>query len=108
MIYSIKPEILSGKVNHTKVIEYLKENGWNPFEIKQKNISIFQNIKYNRFYQVIVPKDKELSDYADAMYCAIKEIADVAEEPIEQLLLKLLEPNSYTLILLPNIDVPHA
>lgn len=102
MLYSINPEALSGKIDHSVIQRYLQENGWKPFETKRNDISVFQYFEDNRFEQVVIPKDKEISDYAIAMYRAVETIADVEKKPIEEILLKLLEPNSYTLILLPN------
>lgn len=102
MFYSINPETLAGEIGYSAIQRYLQENGWKPFKTKRSDISIFQYFEDNQFEQVVIPKDKEISDYAISMYRAVQTIADVEKKPIEEILLKLLEPNSYTLILLPS------
>ncbi|RHQ97409.1 hypothetical protein [Peptoclostridium sp. AF21-18] len=95
MIYSVNFLDLTEKINPLAVSKYLKDTGWTQFKTKKEYIKIFQ--KYtaeDEFYQVIIPLDKTLSDYKQAMYDSIEQIALVEGQSTEQLMLYLLNPNT--------------
>ena len=95
MIYSINLKDLTEKINPLAFAKYLTSTGWILFPTKKDYIKIFQfKLANDDFYQVIIPMDKTLSDYKNAMYDAIITVADVEKQSIEQLMLYLLNPNT--------------
>lgn len=81
---------LIDRINPVVFVKYLEETGWRIFPRKRTDIRVFQTwTLIGGFYQVIVPLDKKLSDYENAMYEAIKTTAYVERRSIESLLLFL-------------------
>lgn len=58
-----------------RLVQHLEDTGWKQIPRKQSDIKVFQKEK-DKFYQVTVPMDKNLSDYKEAMCQAIKTIAE--------------------------------
>lgn len=54
---------------------YLQDNNWKVFERKRTDIRIYQMDTKTDFYQIIIPLDKKLSDYTQAMYDATETAA---------------------------------
>lgn len=95
MIYSVNFMDLTEKINPHAVVKYLKDTGWIQYKTKKEYIKIFQKITdKDEFYQVIIPIDKELADYKQAMFEAIEQIAFLEGQSTEQLMLYLLNPNT--------------
>ena len=95
MIYSVNFMDLTEKINPFAFAKYLKDTGWDSFPTKKTYIKVFQIVKANGdAFQVIIPLDKNLSDYKNAMYEAIETVAFVENQSTEQLLLFLLNPNT--------------
>lgn len=94
MIYSVNFLELTEKINPLAFVKYLKDTGWAQFKTKKEYIKVFQLERENNFYQVTIPMDKILRDYQEAMYKAIKTVAEVESKSIEQLMLYLLNPNT--------------
>lgn len=95
MIYSVNFMDLAEKINPSVFVKYLKDTGWKLFPMEKTYIKVFQIYKENgEAFQVIIPLDNHLSDYKNAMYEAIETVAYVENQPTEQLLLFLLNPNT--------------
>lgn len=94
MIYSVNFLDLAEKINPLAFAKYLKDTGWNIFLSKKTYIKIFQYENDIDFYQVVIPLEKRLSDYKEAMYKAVTTVAKVENKSIEQVMLYLLNPNT--------------
>lgn len=93
MIYSVDFVNMTEKLNPIAVSRYLLETGWEEILTKREYLRIFQYIDEG-FYQVIIPYEKNLVDYKQAMYKAINEIAAKENRSLEQVMLYLLNPNT--------------
>lgn len=79
------------KINPYIVVKYLIDTGWTQYKRKNESIKVFQkNTNRNEFYQVIIPIDKTLADYNQAMFEALEQIALLEGKTIEQLTSTLL------------------
>lgn len=85
---------LAGHVSHVEFAKYLRDLGWKTLQTKRNVVNVFQYQKESAFYQVDIPNDRSLSDYARAMCRAIEEVARFAEKSAEQVLLELINPMS--------------
>lgn len=94
MIYSVNFLDLTEKINPLAFSKYLKDTGWNLFPSKKTHIKIFQFEENDAFYQVIIPVEKQLSDYKEAMYKAVTTVAEAENKSVEQVMLYLLNPNT--------------
>lgn len=94
MIYSVNFQNLTEKINPRSFAKYLKDTGWTAFQSKKTYIRIFQYENNDDFFQVVIPMEKELSDYKAAMYKAVETVAKVENKSIEQVMLYLLNPNT--------------
>ena len=95
MIYSVNFMGLTEKINPHDVVKYLKDTGWIQYKTKKEYIKTFQKITdKDDFYQVIIPIEKGLADYKQAMFEAIEQIAFLEGQSTEQLMLYLLNPNT--------------
>ena len=95
MIYSVNFMDLTEKINPHDVVKYLKDTGWIQYKTKKEYIKTFQKITdKDDFYQVIIPIEKGLADYKQAMFEAIEQIAFLEGQSPEQLMLYLLNPNT--------------
>ena len=95
MIYSVNFMNLTEKINPHDVVKYLKDTGWIQYKTKKEYIKTFQKITdKDDFYQVIIPIEKGLADYKQAMFEAIEQIAFLEGQSTEQLMLYLLNPNT--------------
>jgi len=95
MIYSVNFMDLTEKINPHAVVKYLKDTGWIQYKTKKEYIKTFQKITdKGDFYQVIIPIEKDLADYKQAMFEAIEQIALLEGQSTEQLMLYLLNPNT--------------
>ena len=64
------------------------------FQTKRENIKIFQFERNDEFFQVIIPMDRSLNDYREAMYKAVETVAIAEAKSVEQVMLYLLNPNT--------------
>ena len=71
----------------SEIIEYLEDNGWKEFRQNRKEIKIYQKISGNRFHQVNVPVNPNLSDYYAAIERVLEEIATSEDKQISEILL---------------------
>ena len=71
----------------SEIIEYLEDNGWKEFRQNRKEIIIYQKISGNRFHQVNVPVNPNLSDYYAAIERVLEEIATSEDKQISEILL---------------------
>ena len=94
MIYSVDFLELTEQINPLAFVKYLKDTGWNSFQIMRKNIRVFQKEMGGSFHQITLPMDKQLSDYKEAMYRAVKTVSEVECRSFEQIMLYLLNPNT--------------
>lgn len=94
MIYSVNFIDLTEKINPLAFARYLKDMGWEQFQSKRQHIKIFQYEKNDNFFQVIIPTEKKLNDYKEAMFKAVMTVAEVENKSVEQVLLYLLNPNT--------------
>lgn len=94
MIYSVNFLDLTEKINPLAFSKYLKDTGWIQFQSKRTNVKIYQFDVGTEFFQVIIPTDKKLSDYKQAMYKAVETVAMVEQKSVEQVMLYLLNPNT--------------
>lgn len=94
MIYSVNFMDLTEKISPLAFVKYLKDTGWEQFKSRRTDIKIFQYEKNDDFFQVIVPTEKKLSDYKEAMYKAVETVAQAENKSLEQVILYLLNPNT--------------
>lgn len=94
MIYSVNFFDLTEKIDPFAFSKYLKNTGWIQFESKRKNVKIYQLEIEENFFQVIIPCDKRLCDYKQAMYKAVETVAMAENKSVEQVMLYLLNPNT--------------
>ena len=85
---------LTEKISPLAFAKYLKDMGWEQYQSKRKYIKIFQYEKNDDFFQVIIPTEKKLNDYKEAMYKAVVTVAEAENKSVEQVLLYLLNPNT--------------
>ena len=94
MIYSVNFMDLTEKISPLAFAKYLKDMGWEQYQSKRQYIKIFQYEKNDDFFQVIIPTEKKLNDYKEAMYKAVVTVAEAENKSVEQVLLYLLNPNT--------------
>lgn len=94
MGYGVNLKSLSEQINPLTFTQYLTYSGWKSFPTKREDIKVFQFEGAGGFYQATLPLDKRLSDYKEAMYQAVSELANAEKKTIEQVMLHLLNPNS--------------
>lgn len=94
MIYSVDFLDMTEKINPLAFAKYLKDTGWSLFPSKKTYVKIYQYGKQEDFYQVVIPMEKRLSDYKEAMYKAITTVAEAEDRAVEQVMLYLLNPNT--------------
>ncbi|HJA94751.1 MAG TPA: hypothetical protein H9717_16820 [Candidatus Eisenbergiella merdipullorum] len=94
MIYSVNFLDLTEKINPLAFSKYLKETGWKLFPTKRTYLKIYQYENKDEFFQVIIPFEKRLSDYKEAMYKAVTTVAEMEKKSVEQVMLYLLNPNT--------------
>lgn len=94
MTYSVNYLDLIEKISPIAFAKYLKDTGWALFQTKRENIKIFQFERNDDFFQVIIPMERRLNDYREAMYKAVETVAKVEAKSIEQVMLYLLNPNT--------------
>lgn len=94
MIYSVNFMDLTEKISPLAFAKYLKDMGWEQFPSRRQYIKIFQYEKNDDFFQVVIPTEKKLNDYKEAMYKAVVTVAEVENKSVEQVLLYLLNPNT--------------
>lgn len=58
--------------------------GWEQFQSKRQHIKIFQCEKNNDFFQIVIPTDKRLNDYKEAMYKAVVTVSEAENKSVEQ------------------------
>lgn len=94
MIYSVNFLDLAEKINPLAFAKYLKDTGWLQFQSKRTNVKIYQFEVGTEFFQVMIPTDKKLSDYKQAMYKAVETVAIAEQKSVRQVMLYLLNPNT--------------
>lgn len=94
MIYSVNFLDMTELLSPPAVVRYLKETGWVSYPNRRKNIRIFQMNHNDHFYQIVVPMDKDLADYHEAMYQAVSTLSEYEQRSLEEVFLYLLNPNT--------------
>lgn len=94
MINSVNYLDISEKINPRAFSQYLESTGWTLFPGKRQDLKIFQYERDADLYQIVIPEDKTLRDYKDAMYQAVRTVSIVENKPVEQILLFLLNPGA--------------
>lgn len=94
MIYSVNFIDMTEKINPLTFSRYLSDTGWILFPTKKTYMKVFQYENKNDFYQVIVPMDKKLGDYKQAMYNSILTVSKKEGRSLEEVMLYLLNPNT--------------
>lgn len=97
MIYSVDLMNLTEKISPFVFSKYLEDTGWELYQSKNAYIKIFQYERNDDFFQVIIPIERRLNDYKEAMYKAVETVAKVEDRSMEQVMLYLLNPNTDTL-----------
>lgn len=82
------------RMDSETAVEYLKKHGWRRIERKRKDIVVLQKETDGKFHQVIIPLDRELGDYCEALESALEEAAFVEGETPENLVFELLRNSS--------------
>ena len=62
-------------INTDALIQDLLAWGWKKFPRKRTDIVVYQFVKEEVFFQVVIPLDKGLSDYNDAILDTLKTIS---------------------------------
>ena len=95
MIQTTNVNNLSERINTLLFAKYLKDSGWNHFDTKRKDIRVFQKTTSDgKFHQVIIPLERSLPDYDQAIMTAVDTVATAEGGTKENLLMFLLNPNS--------------
>lgn len=95
MIYSANLIEMAGKISHVDIVKYLRDLNWNELRTKRNYIKVFQlKNAEGTYYQATIPTSRELSDYNEAMYAAVENIAKSTNKSNEQVILELLNPLS--------------
>lgn len=94
MTYSVNYLDLTEKISPLAFAKYLKDTGWALFQTKREDIKIYQFERNDVFFQVIIPMERKLNDYREAMYKAVETVAKVEAKSVEQIMLYLLNPNT--------------
>ena len=63
-------------VNPTTFMNNIESLGWKKFPRKRTDIAIYQYDNGENFLQIVIPLDKTLFDYDEAMLNALKTISD--------------------------------
>ena len=93
MIYSVDFQELCRNISHIDLAKYVTDLNWVAYKGKTANfLKIFQKEYNDNFYQIIIPFNRNLSDYTEAMYKAISVVAITEEKSTEQVILELLNP----------------
>ena len=84
-MYQLPFLYLAKKINPYVVIRYLEHTGWKQIHRKREDIKVFQkDIEGHELYQISIPLDKALSDYAYTMADSIDQILKAeGESPIK-------------------------
>ena len=82
------------RMNPETAVEYLEKNGWRRIERKRKNNAVLQKETDGKFHQVIIPLDRELGDYCEALESALEEAAFVEGKAPEKLVFELLRKSN--------------
>lgn len=82
------------RMNPETTVEYLEKHEWKKIERKRKDIAVFQKETGGEFHQVIIPLDRELGDYCEALESALEEAAFVEGKTPENLVFELLRNSS--------------
>lgn len=94
MIYKVELSRIIQTINPIAFSKYLKDTNWQVLPIKRSDIGIFQKTINDNLFQVTVPMDSSLIDYAYAMHEAVEKVAFCNNQTLEQLVLYLINPNS--------------
>ena len=82
------------RMDSETAVEYLKKHGWRRIERKRKDIVVLQKETDGKFHQVIIPLDRELGDYCEALESALEEAAFVEGKAPEKLVFELLRKSN--------------
>ena len=95
MIYSVDYLGLMEQIKPHVFVKYLQDTGWKWLKRPRKDVKVMQiEDENNGFFQVDIPLERALGDYLEAMFMAVKTVAEKEQRPFEQVLLNLLNPNS--------------
>ena len=62
------------------LIAKLKTDGWKYIPRKRTDIAVFQNEIGNKFFQAMIPLDRNLGDFEEALERALQEIESFEKE----------------------------
>ena len=95
MIYSVDLDEMAGKISHIDFIKYISDLQWKKYQGRvHENVAVYQKFIDDHFFQITVPCNRELRDYAYAMRKAIGVLSITESKSEEQLILELLNPMS--------------
>lgn len=95
MIYSVDLDEMAGKISHIDFIKYISDLQWKKYQGRvHENVAVYQKFIDDHFFQITVPCNRELRDYAYAMRKAIGVLSITESKSEEQLILELLNPIS--------------
>ena len=79
MIYKVELSRIIQTINPIAFSKSLKDTNWQVLPIKRSDIGIFQKTIDDNLFQVTVPMDSSLIDYAYAMHEAVEKVAVESE-----------------------------
>lgn len=82
------------RIDPETAVEYLEKHGWRRIERKRKDIVVLQKETDGKFHQVIIPLDRELGDYCEALESALEEAAFVEGKAPEKFVFELLRKSN--------------
>lgn len=85
---------LMKRMDTEATVEYLEKHGWRRLKRKRKDIAVLQKETGEKFHQVIIPLDRELGDYCEALESALEEAAFVEGKAPEKLVFELLRKSN--------------
>lgn len=86
---------LASRIGFQDARAYLQARGWTSRQSRRDYVAIFASPQGDA--EVLIPLERDLGDYAEAMKRATETVAEVEERPSAQVLHDLLQPRSDTL-----------
>ena len=86
---------LASRIGFQDARDYLKARGWRPRHSRREYVAIFASPQGDA--EVLIPLERDLGDYAEAMRRATETVAEIEARPPAQVLHDLLQPRSDTL-----------
>jgi hypothetical protein len=92
---SESPLTLASRIGFQDARDYLKSRGWTPRQSRREYVAIFASPQGEA--EVLIPLERDLGDYAEAMRRATETVAEIEERAPAQVLHDLLQPRADTL-----------